>query len=64
MLRIFGMDTEAIKKAFEKVDTGLVKYIEATFKKDVAKDAAESYVEIYQPPAPGRSGQPPRPRRT
>ena len=28
-------------------------YIEATLKKDVAKDAAESYVEIYKRQRPG-----------
>ncbi len=53
LLRIFGMDTETIKKTFEKDDNGLIKYIEATLKKDVAKDAAESYVEIYKRLRPG-----------
>jgi DNA-directed RNA polymerase beta' subunit len=53
LLRIFGMDTDTIKKTFEKEDTGLVKFIEATLKKDVAKDAAESYIEIYKRQRPG-----------
>src|SRR6202451_1405186 len=53
LLRIFGMDTESIKKTFEKDDSGLIKYIEQTLKKDVAKDAAESYVEIYKSQRPG-----------
>ena len=53
ILRVFGMSNEAIKKAFEKTDTGPVSFIEATFKKDVAKDDAESYVEIYRRLRPG-----------
>jgi DNA-directed RNA polymerase beta' subunit len=53
LLRIFGMDTETIKSTFEKSDNGLIKYIEQTLKKDVAKDAGESYVEIYKRLRPG-----------
>ena len=53
LLRIFGMDTETIKKTFERMTRGLIKYIEATLKKDVAKDAAESYIEIYKRQRPG-----------
>ena len=53
LLRIFGMTTEEIKKEFEGSDTGLVKYIDATIRKDVAKDADESYVEIYRRLRPG-----------
>ncbi len=53
LLRIFGMTTDDIKKAFEGADTGLIKYIDATLKKDVAKDADESYVEIYRRLRPG-----------
>jgi DNA-directed RNA polymerase beta' subunit len=53
LLRIFGMDNETIKKAFEGFDTGLIKYIDATFKKDVATNADESYVEIYRRLRPG-----------
>ena len=41
------------KHAFKDVDAGLIKYIDATFKKDVAKDDAESYVEIYRRLRPG-----------
>jgi DNA-directed RNA polymerase beta' subunit len=58
LLRIFGMDTETIRKTFEKDDNGLIKYIEATLKKDVAKDAAESYVEIYKRQRPGDPATP------
>ena len=53
ILRIFGLDNEKIKAAFEKADNGPVKYLEATFKKDAAKDVAESYVEIYRRLRPG-----------
>ncbi len=53
LLRIFGMTTEEIKKTFEDSDTGLIKYIDATIRKDVAKDADESYVEIYRRLRPG-----------
>jgi len=52
MLRIFGMDTEAIKKEFTD-ENGLSSYITATLKKDVAEDAAMSYVEIYRRLRPG-----------
>ncbi len=53
LLRIFGMTTEDIKKAFAGSDEGLIKYIETTIRKDVAKDADESYVEIYRRLRPG-----------
>jgi DNA-directed RNA polymerase beta' subunit len=53
LLRIFGMDTEKIKEAFANDDKGLIKFIDATLKKDVAKDADESYVEIYRRLRPG-----------
>jgi DNA-directed RNA polymerase beta' subunit len=58
MLRIFGLDNEAIKAAFEDIDNGPIKYIEATFKKDAAKDAAASYVEIYRRLRPGDPASP------
>jgi DNA-directed RNA polymerase beta' subunit len=53
MLRIFGMDNEQIKAALTDIDTGTISYVDATFKKDIAKDAAESYVEIYRRLRPG-----------
>ena len=52
MLRIFGMDTAAIRKAFMD-EHGPSSYIEATLKKDAAEDAAASYVEIYRRLRPG-----------
>jgi DNA-directed RNA polymerase beta' subunit len=53
MLRIFGMDNKAIETAFADVDKGATSHIEMTLKKDAAKDAAESYVEIYRRLRPG-----------
>jgi DNA-directed RNA polymerase beta' subunit len=52
MLRIFGMDTAAIKKTFTD-ENGPSSYIAATLKKDAAEDAAASYVEIYRRLRPG-----------
>ena len=53
ILRVFGMTNEGMHKAFDAADQGALHYIEATFKKDVAKDADESYVEIYRRLRPG-----------
>jgi DNA-directed RNA polymerase subunit beta len=54
LLRIFGLkDNDAILKAFTKVDTGVIKYIQATLKKDDAKDIDESFIEIYRRLRPG-----------
>ncbi len=53
MLRIFGLDNEKIAEAFKDVDNGPVSYLDATLKKDAAKDAAESYIEIYRRLRPG-----------
>ncbi|MEK9168271.1 MAG: DNA-directed RNA polymerase subunit beta [Patescibacteria group bacterium] len=54
LLRIFGLkDNEAIIKTFSDVDTGQIKFIEATLKKDAAKDAPGSYIEVYKRLRPG-----------
>ena len=53
ILRVFGMENAAIEAAFAKADHGAVKYLEATLKKDLAKDATESYIEIYRRLRPG-----------
>ncbi|MCX6702807.1 MAG: DNA-directed RNA polymerase subunit beta [Candidatus Wolfebacteria bacterium] len=54
LLRIFGMEKkEEILKTFEDVDTGSIKHIEATIKKDSAQNAAESNAEIYKRLRPG-----------
>ncbi len=52
MLRIFGMDTAAIRMAFTD-EQGLSPYLAATLAKDVAEDVAASYVEIYRRLRPG-----------
>ncbi len=54
LLRIFGMeDAEEIKDTFSDVDTGEIKYIDATLRKDPAKSADDSYIEIYKRIRPG-----------
>ena len=54
LLRIFGLeDNEKIIKVFSDIDTGPIKFIETTLKKDAAKDAADSYIEIYKRLRPG-----------
>jgi DNA-directed RNA polymerase subunit beta len=54
LLRIFGFGSnEEIAKAFEDVDTGEVKYIEATLKKDDAQTLEDSYLEIHKRLRPG-----------
>jgi DNA-directed RNA polymerase subunit beta len=54
LLRIFGLDDdEEIKSAFKDVDTGDIKYLPATFKKDSVKNADEAYIELYKRIRPG-----------
>ena len=54
LLRVFGLATdEEIKKTFADVDTGAVRYIDSTLKKDAAHDADASYIEIYKRLRPG-----------
>lgn len=48
LLRIFGADEDYIKTKFKDIDTSSVKYIDATLKKDIAKDLSESYMEVYR----------------
>ncbi|OGY98490.1 MAG: hypothetical protein A2681_02535 [Candidatus Liptonbacteria bacterium RIFCSPHIGHO2_01_FULL_56_18b] len=58
LLRVFGMTEEALRTAFKDVDTGHIRYMEATLKKDIAKDASESYLEIYRRLRPGDPATP------
>jgi len=52
LLRIFGLEEEGkIRSAF--AGEGETKFIEATLKKDAAKTASESYMEIYKRLRPG-----------
>ena len=54
LLRIFGLtEKEDILKTFADVDNGPVKYMDATLKKDSAKNKDESYIEIYKRIRPG-----------
>ena len=54
LLRIFGLENaDEILRAFKDIDTGATKYIEATLRKDTAKTADESYLEIYKRIRPG-----------
>jgi DNA-directed RNA polymerase subunit beta len=54
ILRIFGMeDSQEILETFSDVDVGEVKFITETLRKDPAKTADESYIEIYKRIRPG-----------
>ncbi len=56
LLRAFDKDkdkNEAIKELFRDVDTGEVKYIEETLKKDLTHNQDEALVEVYQRLRPG-----------
>ncbi|MDP2638633.1 MAG: DNA-directed RNA polymerase subunit beta [Candidatus Azambacteria bacterium] len=48
-----GVKNEDILKLFSAIDTGDIKYIEATLKKDPSKNAAQSFVDIYRHLRPG-----------
>lgn len=54
LMRAFGYasDTE-IKELFVDIDTGPKKYIEATLKKDLAKNTEEGLTEVYRRIRPG-----------
>jgi DNA-directed RNA polymerase beta' subunit len=58
LLRVFGANEEQIRQAFADVDTGTLRYMDATFRKDVAKDLEESYLEIYRRLRPGDPATP------
>ena len=54
LFRIFGLeDNQAILDAFSGADRGETKFIETTLKKDEAKTADESFLEIYKRLRPG-----------
>ena len=54
LLRIFGIETnDEILSTFADTDTGKLKFIEATLKKDSSKNAEDSYLEIYRRLRPG-----------
>lgn len=54
LLRALGYPTNtAIKELFKDVDTGEVKYIEATIDKDPSKGTNEALIEVYRRLRPG-----------
>ncbi len=54
LLLALGLDTvEKIEKEFKDVDTGEIKYIYETLKRDTCKDQKEALVEIYRRLRPG-----------
>lgn len=52
-LRALGMKESEIKKAFDTVDTGEKKYIEATLEKDTTSTQGEALLEVYRRIRPG-----------
>ena len=54
LLMALGLDNvEKVEKAFEDVDTGEIRYIKETLKRDTCKDQKEALVEIYRRLRPG-----------
>ncbi len=54
LLRALGHNkTSEIKSLFEDVDTGDVKYIDATLEKDAARGSNEALIEVYRRLRPG-----------
>src|SRR3989344_2776447 len=54
LLLALGLDTiEKIEKEFGDIDTGEIKYIKETIKRDTCKDQKEALVEIYRRLRPG-----------
>ena len=54
LLMALGLETiEKVEKEFSKIDTGEIKYIKETLKRDTCKDQKEALVEIYRRLRPG-----------
>ena len=54
LIRAFGNSTdEQLLNLFSDVDTGEIKFIEETIKKDIAKSQAEGFIEVYKRIRPG-----------
>jgi len=53
LLKALGIEEKEIKERFKDVDTGEIKYIEETLKKDLTKTREEALVEIYSHLRPG-----------
>ncbi len=58
LLRVFGTEEAELRTLFRDVDTGEMGHLEATLKKDAAKDVSESYLEIYRRLRPGDPATP------
>jgi len=58
LFRVFGASSGIIQEFAKEHDAGSVRYIEATLKKDIAKDTPESYLEIYRRLRPGDPATP------
>ncbi|HTY40111.1 MAG TPA: DNA-directed RNA polymerase subunit beta' [Candidatus Paceibacterota bacterium] len=58
LLRVFGVNEDEMRAAVADVDTGAIRYLDATLKKDIAKDVSESYLEIYRRLRPGDPANP------
>ena len=52
-LRALGLNKSEIKAKFEKVDTGEINYIDATFDKDTTSSQGEALLEVYRRLRPG-----------
>ncbi|MCX6723580.1 MAG: DNA-directed RNA polymerase subunit beta [Candidatus Staskawiczbacteria bacterium] len=54
LLMALGLDgVEKVEKAFKDVDTGEIRYIKETLKRDTCKDQKEALVEVYRRLRPG-----------
>jgi len=54
LLMALGLDgIEKVEKAFKDVDTGEIKYIKETLRRDTCKDQKEALVEVYRRLRPG-----------
>lgn len=53
LLRVFGMENDEISTVLDAHDRGSIKYLKTTLEKDIAKDLASSYMEIYRRLRPG-----------
>ncbi len=59
LLRAFGLEKDQdIKKAFNDVDKGEIKYIDKTLSRDESKNQAEAVIDVYQRLRPGDLANP------
>ena len=59
LLKALGITEKAsIKEIFQDIDKGEIKYIEETLKKDITKNQADAFIEIYQRLRPGDLASP------